>query len=212
MTVTEGRRRNQLVAAVLSVGLGLAGASMIGYAVANQYVAPQPSSAFVDTQDLRTAALRAARPTTIKISAIKVFSPVSSVGLNPDHTIEIPHPGPLYDQPAWYRYSPTPGERGPSVIVGHVDSAKGPSVFFSLGALQPGHRIEITRADGTTAVFAVDYVASFPKDSFPTRAVYGDIDYSALRLITCGGSFDKATDNYRNNIVVFAHLVGSVPA
>jgi sortase (surface protein transpeptidase) len=180
---------------------------MIGYVVANQYIAPQPSSAAVEMEHLRTAALLAARPKTIRIPAIKVFSPVNSVGLNSDHTMEVPHPGPLYNQPAWYRNSPTPGERGASVIVGHVDSAKGPSVFFNLGALRPGQRIEITRADGIIAIFAVDHVASFPKDSFPTRAVYGSSDYSALRLVTCGGSFDKATGNYRNDVVVFAHLV-----
>jgi sortase (surface protein transpeptidase) len=127
--------------------------------------------------------------------------------------MEVPRPGPLYDQAAWYRYSPTPGEIGPSVIIGHVDSAKrGPSVFFTLGALKPGQRIEVARADGTTAAFGIDSVESFPKNSFPTRAIYGDTDYAALRLITCGGSFDKATGNYRDNIVVFARLVGSVPA
>ncbi len=159
------------------------------------------------------ALLPAARPTSLHIPAINVSSAVNSVGLNPDHTMEIPHPGPLYDQPAWYRYSPTPGERGPSVIIGHVDSAKGgPSVFFTLGALKPGQRIEVARIDGTTAAFAVDSVESFPKDSFPVRDVYGDTDHAALRLITCGGSFDERTHSYRNNIVVFAHLTGPAPA
>lgn len=85
-------------------------------------------------------------------------------------------------------------------------------MFFALGALQVGQRIEIARADGTTAVFEVDHVASFFKDSFPTRAVYGYTDDSALRLVTCGGTFDRATGNYRNDIVVFAHLIEPVRA
>jgi hypothetical protein len=175
--ITSGagsRRRSRLVVAVLAVVLGLGGGSMVSYAATHQQVAPQPSLTAAAPQDPQTppapvssaALLPAARPTSIHIPAINVSSAVNSVGLNPDHTMEIPHPGPLYDQPAWYRYSPTPGERGPSVIIGHVDSAKGgPSVFFTLGALKPGHRIEVARIDGTTAAFAVDSVESFPKDS-----------------------------------------------
>ncbi len=202
------------MAAALAVVLGLGGTSMVGYAVAHQQVAPQPSLAAVDPQGPQTAAavLPAARPISIYIPAINVSSPVNSVGLNPDHTMETPHPGSLFDQAAWYRYSPTPGQMGPSVIVGHVDSAMGPSVFFKLGALKPGQRIKVTRADHTTAAFEVDSVESFLKNSFPSRIVYGDTDYPALRLITCGGSFDKETGGYRNNIVVFAHLIGKSPA
>ncbi len=139
-------------------------------------------------------------------------SPVNSVGRNPDNTMEVPQPGPHYDQAAWYRYSPTPGEIGSSVIIGHVDSAKeGPSVFFTLGALKPGQRIDVNRADGTTVAFEVDSVQSFPKSSFPSGTVYGDTDYAALRLITCGGRFDKVTGNYVDNIVVFAHILPDQP-
>ncbi len=220
-TGASSRRRSRLVAAILAVVLGLGGASMVSYAVTHQQIAPQPSLTAADPQGPQSlvapvpsaAALSAARPTFIHIPAINVSSPVNSVGLNPDHTMEVPHPGPFYDQPAWYRYSPTPGERGPSVIIGHIDSAKGgPSVFFTLGALKPGQRIEVARIDGTTAAFGVDSVESFPKDSFPVRDVYGDTDHAALRLITCGGSFDERTHSYRNNIVVFAHLTGPAPA
>ncbi|HEX5347017.1 MAG TPA: class F sortase [Pseudonocardiaceae bacterium] len=220
--VTAGstsRRRRQLVAATFTVVLGLGGASMVGYALDHQEVAPQPSSA-ADPQSaqptapslraapLTTPVLPASTPTSIHIPAIKVSSPVTSVGLNPDHTMEVPQPGPHYNQAAWYRYSPTPGEIGPSVIIGHIDSAKeGPSVFFRLGALKAGQQIEVGRVDGTTATFQVDSVASFSKHSFPTHTVYGDTDFAALRLITCGGSFDRSTGNYVDNIVVFAHLL-----
>jgi sortase (surface protein transpeptidase) len=211
--VANSTRRRRLVPAVLAVVLGLGGASMVGYAVTHQQVAPQPSAAAAGPPGPHPAALAAAIPVSIRIPAIKVSAPVNSVGLNPDHTMEVPHPGPLYDQPAWYRYSPTPGEIGPAVIIGHVDSAKGgPSVFFTLGALKPGQRVEIARTDGSTTVFDIDSVKSYPKDSFPTRTVYGATDYAALRLITCGGSFDRKTGNYRDNIVVFAHLVGTVRA
>ncbi|MDQ2883286.1 MAG: class F sortase [Actinomycetota bacterium] len=218
-----GRRR--LVAVALAAVLGLAGVSMVGYALEHQQVAPQPSVA--DTGPLSlpelkalpapqpalapriTAGLPRAEPTSIRIPAINVSSPVNVVGLKPDKTMAVPQPGPLYDQAAWYRYSPTPGEIGPSVIIGHIDSAKnGPSVFFNLGELKPGQRIRVTRSDGTTPTFEVDSVHSYPKDAFPQQAVYGDTDYPALRLITCGGSFDRQTRQYLNNTVVFAHLVG----
>lgn len=217
-----GTRRRRLVAATFALVLGLGGASMVGYALEHQQVAPQPSltvaapgaalAPALPAAPLKTPVLPASAPTSIHIPAINVSSPVNSVGLNPDHTLEVPQPGPLYNQAAWYRYSPAPGEIGPSVIVGHIDSAKeGPSVFFKLGALKPGQRIEVGRADGTTAAFEVDSVASFPKHSFPSRTVYGDTDFAALRLITCGGSFDRSTGNYIDNIVVFAHLLAPVP-
>jgi sortase (surface protein transpeptidase) len=94
--------------------------------------------------------------------------------------------------------------------LGHVDSAaQGPSVFFNLGDLRPGDEVLVTRADGLVAVFSVDGVRRYPKDHFPTLLVYGNTDHAALRLITCGGSFDYATGHYVDNIVVFASLVGS---
>ncbi|MGH3854027.1 MAG: class F sortase [Pseudonocardiaceae bacterium] len=188
---------------------------MVGYAVSHQNHAPQPSAAAAGRQldasppaAQRAPGLAASRPTSIQIPALGVSSAVNVVGLNPDHTMQVPQPGPRYDQPAWYRYSPTPGEIGPSVIMGHVDSAAhGPSVFFNLGRLVPGQRIRVSRDDQSTVTFDIDSVVSYPKDSFPVDAVYGNTDYPALRLITCGGSFDHTTHQYRNNIVVFAHLV-----
>lgn len=157
--------------------------------------------------------LPAAAPTSIQIPAIGVSSPVNVVGLNPDATMQVPQPGPLYDQAAWYRYSPTPGEIGPSVIIGHIDSAaRGPSVFFGLSRLEPGQRIRVSRDDQTTMTFEVDAVQSYSKNSFPAATVYGGTDRAALRLITCGGAFDQTTRQYRDNIVVFAHLAGVTAA
>ncbi|HXR67708.1 MAG TPA: class F sortase, partial [Dermatophilaceae bacterium] len=123
---------------------------------------------------------------------------------------EVPAPGPHYDEAGWYRYSPTPGALGPAVIVGHVDSAEsGPSVFFKLGALRPRDKVRITREDGKVAVFAVESVRRFEKSQFPTQLVYGNTDHAALRLITCGGAFDRDTGSYTDNIVVLASLVSS---
>lgn len=147
-------------------------------------------------------------PAAIEIPEIGVYSEMQQVGLTAEHTLEVPAPGPHYDEAAWYKHSVTPGEIGPSVIVGHVDSAAdGPSVFFDLGALRPRDEIRITRRDGTVAIFRVEAVRQYPKEDFPTDLVYGDTEHAALRLITCGGTFDRGERSYRDNIIVFAALV-----
>jgi hypothetical protein len=147
-------------------------------------------------------------PVALDIPAIGVSGPVNSVGLNPDRTLEVPAPGPLYDQVAWYRGSPTPGRVGPSVILGHVDSAaNGPSAFYDLARMQVGNRITVTLADHSVRTFAVDAVRQVPKDDFPRFEVYGDTPGPELRLITCGGAFDSDARSYRDNTVVFARLV-----
>ncbi len=149
-------------------------------------------------------------PDAIDIPAIGVHSEMQQVGLTAEHTLEVPAPGPHYDHAAWYKHSPTPGSVGPSVIVGHVDSASGgPSVFFDLGELRPGDEVLVTRRDGTVAIFEVDAVGQYSKDDFPTELVYGDTDHAALRLITCGGAFDRGERSYVDNIVVFASLASS---
>jgi sortase (surface protein transpeptidase) len=101
-----------------------------------------------------------------------------------------------------------PGRQGPTVIIGHVDSAAaGPSVFYALGRLHPGDRADVVRADGVTVSYAVTAVAAYPKDAFPTEQVYGPTPGPELRLITCGGSFDRSAGSYRDNTVVFAREV-----
>ncbi|HUP17008.1 MAG TPA: class F sortase [Acidimicrobiia bacterium] len=154
--------------------------------------------------------LQSSEPTAIDIPAIGVHSEMQQVGLTVEHTMEVPAPGPYYDQAAWYKHSATPGALGPAIIVGHVDSAaNGPSVFFDLGSLRPGDEVLVTRRDGTVAVFTVEAVRQYSKDDFPTDLVYGDTDHAALRLITCGGPFNRAQRSYLDNVVVFASLVGS---
>jgi sortase (surface protein transpeptidase) len=113
---------------------------------------------------------------------------------------------------AWYKYSATPGQIGPSVIEGHVDSYHGPAVFFRLGALRPGDAVDVRLADGTTAIFRVTGVRQYLKSNYPAKDIYGKTNYAALRLITCGGAFDYATGHYLSSIIVYASLISSRPA
>ena len=113
---------------------------------------------------------------------------------------------------AWYKYSATPGQIGASVIEGHLDSEQGPAVFFRLGALHPGDTVDVTLANGVTAVFRVTGVRQYLKSRFPAKTVYHTARFAGLRLITCGGAFDYATSQYLSSIVVFAFLVESLPA
>lgn len=142
-------------------------------------------------------------PVRVRIPTIGVDSELMDLGLEDDGTMEVP-PGGF---PAgWYTGAPTPGELGPAIIAGHVDMT-GPGVFYRLRDLEPEAEVTVTRADGTAAVFRVTRVEQFPKDAFPTDLVYGDIDLAGLRLITCGGSFDRKAGHYDDNIIAFAELV-----
>jgi sortase (surface protein transpeptidase) len=149
----------------------------------------------------------------LTIPAIRVQTALLELGLNPDGSLQVPPHGPHYGDAGWYRYSPTPGSVGPSVIVGHVDSAHGgPSVFFHLADLLPGDEVQVSRADGSVATFTVDAVVRYHKAQFPTASVYSNTDYAALRLITCGGPIDPKTHHYRDNTVVFATMVSASPS
>jgi sortase (surface protein transpeptidase) len=148
-------------------------------------------------------------PTRLSIPSIGVKSNLLDLGLTADNSVAVP-PLARDSKAGWYRYSPTPGQLGPAVILGHVDSAKyGPGVFFRLGALKPGSLVDVTRADASVAVFRVDRVVSYPKNSFPTLQVYGNTTRAELRLITCGGKFDFKAHNYLSNIVAYASLISS---
>jgi hypothetical protein len=157
-----------------------------------------------------TPALPRSVPVSIAIPAIGVRSHVIELGLGPDNTLQVP---PLtqagVQETGWYDLGPTPGQVGPAVIVGHVDSTQGPGALYRLGALRPGDQIYVTRADGAVAIFRVDAVDEYSKVSFPTQQVYGPVSYAGLRVITCGGQFDYQTRHYLSNIVVYAALTGS---
>jgi len=147
-------------------------------------------------------------PVRLTVDSIGVDTPLMDLGLQSDGTLEVPPDGTLA---GWFTGAPTPGELGPAVIAGHVDWI-GPAIFHDLHLMAPGDLIDVERADGSTAVFAVTEVGQYPKNEFPTEAVYGPVSFAGLRLITCGGVFDPATGHYDDNIVVFAKLVSSTPA
>lgn len=161
----------------------------------SEYVAP-PRVA-------KVSRLARSLPVRLQIAAIGVDSTLMDLGLRKDGTMEVPPSG----FPAgWYTGAPTPGEMGPAIIAGHIDW-KGPGVFYNLHNLKVGDQITVTRKDRSKPVFRVTLVAKYLKDQFPTALVYGNLDHAALRLITCGGSFNSQTGHYEDNIVAFADLV-----
>jgi len=149
--------------------------------------------------------LAASRPERVRIPAIDVDARgVIDLGLQADGSMEVP---PDATTVGWYRQSPTPGERGPAVLAAHVNWNHRKGAFADINALSPGDQVLVDRADGTSARFRVERVEQYPKDRFPTRAVYGDVAGPELRLITCGGELDRAAHSYRDNIVVYARLI-----
>lgn len=191
------------------VMLVVSGALAVTVAVLSQQHAPQPTAAAAGaTSAHRGPSLKRSTPVTINIPAINVHSNLLRLGLNSSGTIQVPALPSQANRAAWYTRSVTPGQIGSSVIEGHVDSYAGPAVFFRLGALKPGNTIDVTRADGVVAIFKVTGVREYPKMAFPAGKIYGRTDYAALRLITCGGSFDSATRHYLSSTVVFASLTG----
>ena len=173
---------------------------------------PAPPTSPVPSAGSPAPTVRGPDPVSLSVPAIGVSSDLLRLGLNDDGTVEVPPLG-LDDQAGWYERGPAPGDVGPAVLLGHVDSAAaGPGVFFDLGALEPGDEVDVTRADGTVAVFTVDRVERHPKDDFPTIEAYGNTPDAQLRLITCGGDFDSAARSYLDNVIVFATLTATRPA
>ena len=140
-------------------------------------------------------------PVRIDIPNVDVSAPVDALGLNEDGTMEVPED---FARTGWYERLEAPGEVGTAVIVGHVDSHTGPAAFFRIRELESGDEILVTLADGAVVRFVVERTEQYAKDQFPTIAVYGPVDRPTLRLITCGGSFDRNHGHYRDNVVVYA--------
>ena len=143
--------------------------------------------------------LTAPLPVALQIPAIGVSTRLIRLGLTRQGTLQVPSSPSVA---GWYTASPRPGEIGSSVIAGHIDSYRGPGVFYRLRELHPGNRIYVRQADGSLAVFLVTAVHQYPKAHFPAAAVYGPVPDAELHLITCGGTYDYATHNYLSNIVV----------
>ncbi|MFD5604184.1 class F sortase [Streptomyces sp. NPDC127064] len=211
----EERRRKRapwgVIALVLLTGLALIRNGSGEFDVGP----PQPASAAAPdsrgTADLlggAPAPLPFSAVDRVRIPAIRVDAPVMPVGLDPDGWVGAPPP----EDPnlaGWFTGAVSPGEKGTAVVVGHVDNKQGPAVFYGLGALKKGNRVEILRHDGKTAVFEVYGIEVFEKSHFPGDRVYGSKGDPELRVITCGGGFSKQ-NGYDGNVVVFARLVSVV--
>ena len=175
--------------------------------------APTPSTAIlITTTTAPTTTLEPEHPAVepyplrVRIPEIGVDADVIDLGLNTDGTLEVPTD---FEQTGWYTGRSAPGEPGPSVVVGHVDSYSWPAVFYRLSDLEVGHTIEIERSDGLVALYRVSGQELVLKDEFPTERVYADTAEPTLRLVTCGGDFDRSAKSYQGNLIVFAEHLGN---
>jgi hypothetical protein len=208
-------RRWWILAAVL-VLLGSAGLVVGAHGYRHPLAGPVASKAApartgtpTTPAPLKLAPLYTARstPVELRIPAIALTVSLSSLGLNADGTVQVPTD---IQQPGWYKFGASPGQDGSAVILGHVDSYKGPAVFFKLRSLVAGDLVDVTLADGDMAEFKVTSVASYLKAAFPDQSVYASHGYGALQLVTCSGVFDTQTGHYLSNIVVYSSLVAVV--
>jgi sortase (surface protein transpeptidase) len=147
-------------------------------------------------------------PVRLAIPAIGVATRLQRLGRAGDGTIEVPHGPDKWDVAGWYEDGTRPGDPGSAVILGHVDSRSGPAVFYRLRELRPGDQVEVDRAGGSRVAFTVQRVEQYPKRRFPTAEVYYPTLEPMLRLVTCGGAFDRSTGHYTDNVIVFASLGG----
>ncbi len=154
------------------------------------------------------APLPRSTPLQLMIPSIGLSAPLLGLGTDSRGNPEVPP----FSQPrtaGWIRDTVTPGEVGTAVLVGHVDTRTGPAVLWNLSAVRPGALVEVARLDGSTARFTVDRLRTYPKDGFPSALVYGGSADAQLRIITCGGGYDRARQEYGGNVVLFAHLTGA---
>ncbi|MQA15921.1 MAG: class F sortase [Pseudonocardiaceae bacterium] len=148
---------------------------------------------------------QAADPVRVRVPAVGIDAPVGPLFMNDKGVLAAPE---SFEAAGWWHDGPEPGEIGPAVVAGHVDSYRGPAVFFRLDEIAPGDEIFIDRADGSTVAFVATRTERHPKDEFPTEAVYGGTPEPQLRLITCGGAFDDEQRRYLANVIVYADRSG----
>ncbi|WNV82787.1 class F sortase [Umezawaea sp. Da 62-37] len=146
----------------------------------------------------------APRPVSLRIPAIAVDNVVTRTAVDTKTGVLVPPD--RADVLGWYADGVAPGDAGPAIIAGHVDSKTGPGVFFRLGDLKAGDQVFVDREDGSAVAFVVDRTYAVEKTAFPTDAVYGPTPASELRLVTCGGTFDHTVSSYRENVIVEAVL------
>ena len=200
----KDHRTRAMIFGMTAIALGV----LIGIAVLKQ----DSTSATPQAQDTvltqspngELPVLSKSEPKEIIIDRIKVRAPIIELGLQKDRTIEVPETG---TDVGWYKYGPTPGENGASVLVGHLDTPEGAAVFYNLEDLEPGDTVTVTRADNTEAVFKVTSKEAYFQNSFPTQRVYSPTSYPSLRLITCEGEYLEDEGHYSKNLVVYADLI-----
>jgi sortase (surface protein transpeptidase) len=206
--MTRGRRRLAAAAAVAALLVGCSGSDARQAQPPSATTSPTPDQAaggadaadgFRSVRDYRATPV----PVRVEIPKIGVASSLDRLGRAPDGTVQEPT---RWAVAGWYAAGTRPGDPGSAVILGHVDSKRGPAVFFRLRELRQGDRVAIGRADGSTVRFVVQRTEQYPKDRFPTDEVYYPTLTPALRLVTCGGEFDATTGRYRSNVIVFANI------
>ena len=207
------RSRLLLLLDMLVVGLVATGLAAVAFRpdgvtgptvrVSGELPASRPDSVRPTAETALGAHPRALRgaPARVVIPALGVDAAIVRLGVNPDGTLEVPAD---FGVAGWYKLGVKPGEPGPAVIVGHVDSRSGPAVFYRLGRLTPGARVRVSGRKGSSVRFRVYAVSEYAKSAFPTALVYGPTRRPELRLVTCGGPFDEQTGHYLDNVVVFA--------
>ena len=207
---TGGARPGAALAIALGLGLAALGVAVTGAGPepdrAPAAGAPPTASATSTNSEPTLAAVSATAPaelraTEVALPTVAVRSRLVELDVGAGGALQAPA------DPAvagWYVRGAAPGEPGPTVIAGHVDSRSGPAVFHRLDELAPGDRVEVTRSDGRVFAYRVATVEQHPKDAFPTARVYGPTPGPELRLITCGGDFDRRSRHYRDNVVVTA--------
>jgi Sortase domain len=200
------RRLTGVAAVAAALVLAVAGCS--GKAEPGPNDGPVLSAPIVGGPVQAIPPLPASPPTEIRIDKLNATSSLVALGLNPDRTIAVP-PVSQPQQASWYKLGPTPGAAGPAIILGHINGGGKDGIFAHLSDLRPGDQVQVKRADGKTAVFTITKLEQYPKTNFPTQAVYGDTEDAEIRLITCGGSFDRSKRSYRDNIVATGVLTAA---
>jgi hypothetical protein len=211
--IRRHRDRRAPLAALIAAGAAICLAASTGVGLAGTDAAPPVASwqpGCTDDCPSATAAPppRQGRPTRVRVPAIGVDSGLAVLGLDATGALVPPAD---FTQAGWYGGGPAPGDTGPAVLAGHLDARRGPAVFARLGELRPGDRVEVWRG-GQRLLFRVTGSLRTRKDRFPTAVVYGPTPGPELRLVTCGGDFDRRSGHYRDNVVVFAVAEPTSPA
>ncbi|MFE2376826.1 class F sortase [Streptomyces sp. NPDC059398] len=216
-TETTGTVRRGAVAMLVTLAVCLA-VALISNGVLAQGPPPQPGAAQGFPAHGRASAADGAAtppvaplppsvPERVRIPALGVDAPLMALRLEAGGRLAAP-PDNARNLAGWYQDGASPGSMGTAVIAGHVDDEHGPAVFYGLGSLKKGNTVRVERADGATAVFTIDAVEAYTAQEFPNRKVYGTAARPELRLITCGGGFDRKSGHYLGNVVAYAHLTG----